>query len=145
MSTVAARAVSIGHSASGSSSTAHAQCASDMVAADGLPKYCHLSHQRHCSSGHSSSGYCNPFGDAELLSEKCFAQLIMKVEECRDGISSNTCEYVGRYSWTTAICDLVVARGMFWTPIFTDTVPKVQCPFKAVSKTRAWKWLGARK
>ena len=61
---------------------------------------------------------------------------MITVTKCRDGVSSNTCEYVGRFTWSAALCSLVVTAGMPWTPVISNFHPRVQCPYKAVSMSR---------
>ena len=59
----------------------------------------------------------------------------MIMRKCRDVVSFNRCEYVGRFTWTAALCDLIAAAGMPWTPFITSFHPKMQCPIKPVSSS----------
>ncbi|KAJ1521992.1 hypothetical protein ONE63_002315 [Megalurothrips usitatus] len=68
--------------------------------------------------------------DVELLkSMKSFTKMEVLVHRCSE--VAGGCEYFTTWHWTTALCPLVMAKGVVWSPMIQQISPRVTCPFQA--------------
>ncbi|KAF6215069.1 hypothetical protein GE061_009818 [Apolygus lucorum] len=56
-------------------------------------------------------------------------QVSVNVEKCRSVADKSSCEFFAAASYDSP-CQMVVARGMLWTPTFDRIQPRLTCPFK---------------
>ncbi|XP_034238518.1 uncharacterized protein LOC117643633 isoform X3 [Thrips palmi] len=58
------------------------------------------------------------------------APVVIRIHRCIGTISENTCEYFNSFIWTTAVCQFLKAKGVFWTPMKEALHPTFECPIK---------------
>ncbi|XP_052129646.1 uncharacterized protein LOC127750945 [Frankliniella occidentalis] len=57
-----------------------------------------------------------------------FKTIVVNINRCTGGVASNLCEYYARWTWSTAICSLLLTKNMIWTPWVECIKPSFKCP-----------------
>ncbi|XP_052124454.1 uncharacterized protein LOC113210245 [Frankliniella occidentalis] len=65
---------------------------------------------------------------------KDLTKLAVTLHRCSGGVSPNLCEYYTHWIWTTAVCSMVSAKGMLWTPLAEAFEPPFKCPVPATRR-----------
>ncbi|XP_034253879.1 uncharacterized protein LOC117652832 [Thrips palmi] len=58
------------------------------------------------------------------------SKVLIRIHRCIGTVSETTCEYFNSFTWTTALCQLIKIKGVFWTPLKESIHPKAECPIK---------------
>ncbi|XP_052127473.1 uncharacterized protein LOC127750282 isoform X2 [Frankliniella occidentalis] len=69
-----------------------------------------------------------------LVPISSFKTIVVNINRCAGGVASNLCEYYTRWTWSTAICSLLVTKNMIWTPWVECIKPTFKCPVPAIRR-----------